>query len=78
MTNTPMGNWPHANGPGASGDSPKASGATTKRPEPTQCRKGLNAGDVLTVWTRDRLGRALRHLLGLSMISKRGPWPSSR
>jgi DNA invertase Pin-like site-specific DNA recombinase len=42
-----------------------ASGATTKRPEPTQCLKALKAGDVLTGWTLDRLGRSLRHLIGL-------------
>jgi DNA invertase Pin-like site-specific DNA recombinase len=43
----------------------QASGATTKRLEPTTCLTALTAGDVLTEWTLDRLGRSLRDLIGL-------------
>ena len=45
--------------------SEKASGVMTKRPELTTCFKALNAGDVLTVWTPDRLGRSPREVIGL-------------
>ncbi len=43
----------------------KATGANTKRPELTKCLKTLKAGDVLTVWKLDRLGRSLRDLIAL-------------
>ena len=43
----------------------KASGATTKRPQLKKCLELLNAGDVLTVWKMDRLGRSLRDLIML-------------
>jgi DNA invertase Pin-like site-specific DNA recombinase len=43
----------------------KASGANTKRPELIKCLNALNAGDVLTVWKLDRLGRSLRDLIAL-------------
>ncbi len=42
-----------------------ASGATTKRPELTQCLQALKAGDTLIVWKLDRLGRSLRDLIAL-------------
>ena len=42
-----------------------AGGALVKRPELTQCLKALAAGDALTVWKLDRLGRSLRDLIGL-------------
>lgn len=41
------------------------SGATLKRPQLTRCLKTLQAGDTLTVWKLDRLGRSLRDLLNL-------------
>jgi DNA invertase Pin-like site-specific DNA recombinase len=41
----------------------KATGANTKRPELVKCLQALNAGDVLTVWKLDRLGRSLRDLI---------------
>ena len=43
----------------------RATGAHTQRPELTQCLKALAAGDTLTVWKLDRLGRSLRDLIGL-------------
>jgi DNA invertase Pin-like site-specific DNA recombinase len=42
-----------------------ATGAHVRRPELTQCLKSLNAGDTLTVWKLDRLGRSLRDLISL-------------
>jgi len=43
----------------------KASGAGVKRSELTKCLKALVAGDTLTVWKLDRLGRSLHDLIGL-------------
>lgn len=43
----------------------KATGAHVKRPELTKCLKALAAGDTLTVWKLDRLGRSLRDLITL-------------
>ena len=40
-----------------------ASGATTSRPELDDLMSHLRAGDVLTVWRFDRIGRSLPHLL---------------
>ena len=42
-----------------------ATGANAKRPELAKCFKLLKAGDVLTVWKLDRLGRSLRDLITL-------------
>jgi DNA invertase Pin-like site-specific DNA recombinase len=39
------------------------SGVTTKRPGLDQALAALQAGDVLTVWRLDRLGRTMRHLV---------------
>jgi DNA invertase Pin-like site-specific DNA recombinase len=38
-------------------------GATAKRPALTRCLRTLRAGDTLTVWKPDRLGRSLRDLI---------------
>ena len=43
----------------------KATGANAKRSELAKCLKALKAGDVLTVWKLDRLGRSLRDLIAL-------------
>ncbi len=43
----------------------KATGANAKRPALAKCVKALKAGDVLTVWKLDRLGRSLRDLIAL-------------
>lgn len=43
--------------------SEKISGAATKRPKFEKLLRSLNAGDVLTVWRLDRVGRSLPHLL---------------
>ena len=39
------------------------SGSTSKRPELDKLRDQLRAGDTLTVWRLDRLGRSLRDLI---------------
>lgn len=41
----------------------KATGANVKRPELEKCLQALKAGDTLTVWKLDRLGRSLRDLI---------------
>jgi DNA invertase Pin-like site-specific DNA recombinase len=41
------------------------SGAKIKRPALLRCLKTLKAGDTLTVWKLDRLGRSLRDLITL-------------
>jgi DNA invertase Pin-like site-specific DNA recombinase len=43
----------------------KATGTNAKRPALAKCLKGLKAGDVLTVWKLDRLGRSLSDLIAL-------------
>ena len=43
----------------------KATGTNTKRPALGKCLKALKAGDMLTVWKLDRLGRSLRDLIAL-------------
>lgn len=43
----------------------RASGAKDDRPQLTACLKALREGDTLTVWKLDRLGRNLRHLVGI-------------
>ena len=40
-------------------------GTNAKRTALEKCLKALNAGDVLTVWKLDRLGRSLRDLIAL-------------
>jgi DNA invertase Pin-like site-specific DNA recombinase len=41
------------------------SGSTTERPQLSRALDRLEAGDVLTVWKLDRLGRNTRHVLDL-------------
>ena len=41
----------------------KVSGASLKRPKLEKLLRTLNAGDVITVWRLDRVGRSLPHLL---------------
>lgn len=41
----------------------KISGASLKRPKLEKLLRSLNAGDILTVWRLDRVGRSLPHLL---------------
>ena len=43
--------------------SERVSGASIKRPKFDKLLSSLNAGDVLTVWRLDRVGRSLPHLL---------------
>ena len=43
--------------------SDKASGREDRRPGLQACLQALRAGDVLTVWKLDRLGRNLSHLV---------------
>lgn len=42
-----------------------ASGASKERPELSRCLDTLRAGDTLTVWRLDRLGRSLKDLVGI-------------
>ena len=41
----------------------KVSGASVKRPKLEKLLRSLDAGDTLTVWRLDRVGRSLPHLL---------------
>lgn len=41
------------------------SGSLDRRPELDACLDWIRAGDTLTVWKLDRLGRSLRHLIDL-------------
>lgn len=41
----------------------RVSGASPKRPKLDKLLRSLNAGDILTVWRLDRVGRSLPHLL---------------
>ena len=43
----------------------KASGRTIDRPQLAECLRSLRAGDTLTVWRLDRLGRSVRDLVEL-------------
>lgn len=43
----------------------KVSGASKERPELTRCLDALRAGDTLTVWRLDRLGRSLKELVSI-------------
>ncbi|MDU5453554.1 MAG: recombinase family protein [Pseudescherichia vulneris] len=43
----------------------KISGKTADRPGLNKILRTLLAGDTLVVWTLDRLGRSMRHLVGL-------------
>ena len=43
----------------------KASGAKSSRPGLEECLRQLKPGDTLLVWRLDRLGRSMRHLVGL-------------
>jgi DNA invertase Pin-like site-specific DNA recombinase len=51
----------------------KASGKLADRPGLVQCLRRLRAGDVLTVWKLDRLGRSVQHLVStVSGLDARG------
>lgn len=51
----------------------RASGATPARPQLTAALDFLRAGDVLTVWRLDRLGRSLRDLIAqIQVLEKQG------
>jgi len=41
------------------------SGARSKRPVLNELLQNLRSGDVLVIWKLDRLGRSLKHLVGL-------------
>ena len=41
----------------------QVSGASAKRPKLDKLLAGLQAGDILTVWRLDRLGRSMPHLI---------------
>ncbi|TVQ40616.1 MAG: recombinase family protein [Geminicoccaceae bacterium] len=43
----------------------RASGRKDQRPGLTECLKALQPGNTLAVWKLDRLGRDLKHLVGL-------------
>ncbi len=43
----------------------RVSGTRAERPGLTQARESLRAGDTLVVWKLDRLGRSVKHLVGL-------------
>ena len=43
----------------------QASGKREDRPGLASCLKALRPGDTLVVWKLDRLGRSMRHLVGL-------------
>lgn len=43
----------------------KVSGASKERPELIKCLDALRAGDTLTVWRLDRLGRSLKELVSI-------------
>lgn len=43
----------------------RASGRKDQRPGLTECLKALQPGNTLVVWKLDRLGRDLKHLVGL-------------
>lgn len=51
----------------------KASGAKDDRPGLESCLKACRKGDVLYIWTLDRLGRNLSHLIStVEMLTKNG------
>ena len=51
----------------------RISGVATRRLELDKCLADLKAGDVLTAWKLDRLGRSLSHLVALlEDLEKRG------
>lgn len=53
--------------------SDKMSGKRDDRPGLTACLKALRDGDTLVIWRLDRLGRSLKHLVGVvEDLSKRG------
>ncbi len=53
----------------------KVSGAAKKRPEFNRMMRELRAGDVITVWKLDRLGRTLRQVLDtIAIIHENGAY----
>lgn len=51
----------------------KVSGATADRPELTKLLEQLRAGDTITVWKLDRLGRSTKHLIELiNLFAEKG------
>ena len=58
----------------------QASGKREDRPGLAACLKALREGDTLAIWTLDRLGRDLRHLISMvhDLTARGGPEGTER